>query len=458
MANTLCSFLRFPRVLDVSEYHHKELINVLETCAGFSKIQTPAEVHVAVPLDLQVVKNIQRVLAGVPNVKTLILPAVRDSINRVEVDEVLRASKTSEKVTFALSAGVSEGWASALDVGLGANSSLSSAGLRIYGSLNKSALHAVENLLFNKFLSSLSLTMWGDVQESLAEVLARGLAESAVKSLDLRFNGKLTFDGDYSLEEGLLRNGSLTNVKVSVNGELPVNWQAVGENLHAKLAEKGVVSAIYPSTFSKVKGGQVTRLNRMLLSKTHLEQQNVTLNVWGELSGDGPKAVGDFLLHSPVSHLTLNIYGQLTDEILRCAAKCVEEQKKPSSITINAGVQMTEKEKNLINELGLDKNPSVSLIVCGTGAPLKESSDSEVIPVDEPSSFFAFFKKAEKVSSKSLSLTVNHVSETSKLLPYKLGDGLKKITSLTSLTLTINIKLIVTEIGSWETDSQKVSH
>ena len=121
MANTLCSFLRFPRVLDVSEYHHKELINVLETCAGFSKIQTPAEVHVAVPLDLQVVKNIQRVLAGVPNVKTLILPAVRDSINRVEVDEVLRASKTLEKVTFALSAGVSEGWASALDVGLGAD-------------------------------------------------------------------------------------------------------------------------------------------------------------------------------------------------------------------------------------------------------------------------------------------------------------------------------------------------
>ena len=375
--------------------------------------------------------------------KTLILPAVSYSIDRAKVGEVLRASKTLEKVTFTLSADRGEGWASALDVGLGADSSLSSVGLRIDGILNQSALQAVENLLFNKCLSSLSITIYGDVQESLAKVLARGLAgKSAVKFLDLCVNGKLSFDGACSLEEGILRNGSLRNVKVSVNGELPVNWQAVGENLHAKLAEKGVVSSIYPNTFSKVKGSQVTRLNRMLLSKTHLVQQNVTLNVWGELSGDASKAVCEVLLHTPVSHLTLNIHGQLTDEILRCTARCVKEQEKPSSITINAWVQMTEKEKNLINELGLDKNPSVSLNVCETGAPLKESSDSEVISTDEPSSLFAFFEKAEKVSSKSLSLTVT-MPETTPYLSqfsfYALGQGLKKVTSLNSLTLAFNI-------------------
>ena len=440
MANTLCSFLPFPRVLHVSEHHHEELINVLEACAGFSKVQTPAEVHVAVPSGFQDVKNIQRVLAGVPNVKTLILPAVSDSIDRAEVGEVLRASKTLEKVTFTLSAGRGEGWASALDVGLSADSSLSSVGLRIFGVLNQFALQAVENLLFNKCLSSLSIAMYGDVQESLAKALAGGLAgNSAVKFLDLCVNGKLSFDGACSLEEGILRNGSLRNVKVSVNGELPVNWQAVGENLHAKLAKKGIVSSIYPNTFSKVKGSQVTRLNRMLLSKTHLVQQNVTLNIWGELSGDASKAVCEVLLHTPVSHLTLNIHGQLTDEILRCTARYAKEQEKPSSITINTWVQMTEKEKNLINELGLDKNPSVSLNVCKTGAPLKESSDSEVISSDEPSSLFAFFEKAEKVSSKSLSLTINLMPDTSHFSLYKLGHGLKKVTSLNSLTLAINI-------------------
>ena len=440
MANTLCSVFPFPRVLHVSEHHHEELINVLEACAGFSKVQTPAEVHVAVPSGFQDVKNIRRVLAGVPNVKTLILPAVSDSIDRAEVGEVLRANRTLEKVTFTLSAGRGEGWASALDVGLGADSSLSSVGLRIDGILNQSALKAVEDLLFNKCLSSLSISIYGDVQESLAKVLARGLAgKSAVKFLDLCVNGKLSFDGACSLEEGILRNGSLRNVKVSVNGELPVNWQAVGENLHAKLAEKGVVSSIYPNIFSKVKGSQVRRLNRMLLSKPHLVQRNVTLNIWGELSGDASKAVCEVLLNTPVSHLTLNIHGQLTDEILRCTARCVREQEKPSSITINSWVQMTEKEKNLINELGLDKNPSVSLNVCKTGAPLKESSDSEVISIDKPSSLFAFFEEEEKVSSKSFSLTISLMPDASRFSLYELGHGLKKVTSLNSLTLAINI-------------------
>ena len=451
MANTLCSFLPFPRVLHVSKHHYKEVINVLEACAGFSKVQTPAEVHVAVPSGFQDVKNIQCVLAGVPNVKTLILPAVSDRIDRAEVGEVLRANKTLEKVTFTLSAGRGEGWASALDVELGADSSLSSVGLRIDGILNQSALQAVENLLFNKCLSSLSISIYGDVQESLAKVLARGLAgKTAVKFLDLCVNGELSFDGACSLEEGILRNGSLRNVKVSVNGELPVNWQAVGENLHAKLAEKGVVSSIYPNIFSKVKGSQVRRLNRMLLSKTHLVQRNVTLNIWGELSGDASKAVCEVLLNTPVSHLTLNIHGQLTDEILRCTARCVREQEKPSSITINSWVQMTEKEKNLINELGLDKNPSVSLNVCKTGAPLKESGDSEVISIGEQSSLFAFFEKAEKVSSKSLSLTINLMSDTSRLSLYELGHGLKKVTSLNSLTLAINIYSDTDGLWTWK--------
>ena len=283
--------------------------------------------------------------------------------------------------------------------------------------------------------------MYGDVQESLVKALAGGLAgSSAVKFLDLCVNGKLSFDGACSLEEGILRNGSLRNVKVSVNGELPVNWQGVGENLHAKLAKKEVVSSIYPNIFSKVKGSQVRSLNRMPLSKTHFVQQNVTLNVWGDLSGDCSKALCEFLLRHPVSHLTLNIHGQLTDEILRCTARCVKEQEKPSSITINAWVlQMSEKENNLIKELGLDKNPLVSLNVCGFSEPLKESSDSEVFSSDEPSSLFAFFEEAEKVSSKSLSLTINLMPDTSHFSLFELEDGLKKVTSLNSLTLAINI-------------------
>ncbi|XP_044166822.1 uncharacterized protein LOC122950876 [Acropora millepora] len=441
MANILCSFLPFPRVLRVVSYYQCEgLVDVLEACAGFSKVQTP-EVHVALPgHGLQYFEFIQRLLARVPNVKRLVLPAISYSFDRAEIDEVLRASKTLEKVTYTLSAGRGEGWASTLDVGFGADSSLSSVGLRIYGMLTQYALQAVETLLFNKCLSTLSITVWGDVQKSLAKTLARGLAgKGAVKFLDLCVNGKLSFDGAYSLQEAILRNGSLKNVKVCVNGELPINWQAVEKNLHAELAEKGVVSRIYPNTVSNVKDSQVTCLNR-ILSKSHLVQQNLTLNVWGELRGDASKAVCEVLFHCPVSQLTLNIHGQLTDEILRCTTRCVKQQEKLSSITINAWVlQMTEKENNLINELGLDKNPSVSLNVCGFSEPLKESIDSEVILSNNPRSLNAFFKKAGKVSLKSLSLTVILMprDKTSFWLN-ELGNGLKKITSLNSLTLAID--------------------
>ena len=442
MAGTLCSFLPFPRVLHVSEYHYKDLINVLEACAGFSKVGTPAEVHVTIPPGSQVDKNIQRVLAGVPNVKTLTLPAVSYSIDHAEIGEVLRASKTLEKVTFALSAVRGQGWASALDVGLGADASLSSVGLRIYGILNQSALQAVENLLFNKCLSCLSLTVCGDVQESLAEALARGLAgESAVELLDLCVNGKLSVYGAYSLKEGILRNESLRNVHLSVNGELPVNWQAVVENLHAQLAKKGIVSAIYPNTFSKVKGNQLNRLNR-ILAKNDLLLQNVTLNVWGKLSGDGSKAVCEVLQHTPVSHLTLTIHGQLTEEILRCTARCVKYRQDIHFVTINTGAQMTKDESNLTKKLGLDKNPSVLLNVGGTSSPYKESGDNKVISTDEPESLIAFFEKAEEVSSKSLSFTINNqtpdYSCTGSFWEHELGEGLAKSTSLNSLELAIN--------------------
>ena len=439
MADALCSFLPFPRVLHVSEYN-KDLINILEACEGFSKVQTPAEVHVTIPPGLKVHKKMQRVLAGVTNLKTLTLPgSLSHSVDRAKVDRVPRACKTLEKVTFGLSAGLGEGWASALDVGLGADSSLSSVELRIDGILSQSALQGLENLMFKRCLSSLSITMYGNEQGSLAKVLARGLAgESALKFLDLCVNGKLSFDGASSLEDGILRNKSLRNVTLSVNGELPVNWQAVGKNLHAKLTEKGVVFAIYPNTFSEVKDSQVTPL-RWFLSRTDSVQQNVTLNVWGKLSGDVCTALYEILLHTPVSHLMLNIHGQLTEEILRCTAGCVKEQEKLSSITINAWVQVTEKENSLIKELGLDKNPSVSLNLCGTSAPLKESNGSEVISSYEPESLIAPFEKAEKVSSKSLFLTINKTFDTLDFWEYQLEESLAKSTSLNSLTLTFNI-------------------
>ncbi|XP_067019550.1 uncharacterized protein [Acropora muricata] len=412
MAKTLCSFLPFSRPLHVwGEGQCGALCDVLKECSELPEELTVAEVHISPFVASEYVSDLIDVLEDVK--KTL-----------------------GEKLTFALFADAGKGVSKVPDFGF------SSVRLRICGSLGSSSLQEVENLLLHKRLRSLSITVCGDAQESLVEALVRGLAgESAVKFLDLCVNGNFSFRGAYLLEEGIIRNRSLTNVKISVNGEPPENWQAVPKNLRAQFA---IVSEIYPDAFSKVKDSQLTHLNRFL-SKTDLKQQTATLNVWGELSGDGCKAVCEVLLHTPVTHLTLNVHGQLTDEMLRYIARCVEEQEKLSPITINAWVEMTEKENKLIKELGLDKNPLFSFNVCGTSAPLKESSDSKVVSSDEPQSLIAFFEKATKgpsseftedTSQKSLTIKIN--DDESNEWEHGLSEGLAGNTSLKSLTVEID--------------------
>ena len=415
MAKTLCSFLPFSRPLLVWKNSQcNDLCSVLTECSELPEELKVAEVHISPFVASEYVSDLVDVLEDVN--KTL-----------------------GEKLTFALFADVGKGVSKVPDFGL------SSVRLRICGSLGSSSLQEVENLLLHKCLSSLSITVCGDVQESLGETLARGLAgESAVKFLDLCVNGNFSFRGASLLRQGILRNRSLTSIKVSVNGEPPENWQAVAKNLRAQFAEKAIVSEIYPNTFSKVKDSQLTHLNRFL-SKTDLKQQTATLNVWGELSGDGCKAVCEVLLHTPVSHLTLNMHGQLTNEMLRYIARCVEEQEKLSLITINAWVEMTEKENKLIKELGLDKHPSFSLNVCGTSAPSKESNDSKVVSSDEPQSLIPFFEKATKGPSFEFTQDTSQKSVTIKIndgksieWEHSLGEGLAGNTSLKSLTLEID--------------------
>ena len=415
MAKTLCSFLPFSRPIHVwNDYQCNYLGFVLNECSELPEELQVAEVHISPFVDSDCVSE---------------LIDVREDVNKTLV----------EKVTFALFADVGRGVSKVPDFGF------SSVRLRICGSLGSFLLQDVEDLLLHKWLSSLSITVCGDVQESLVEALARGLAgESAVKFLDLCVIGHFSFRGASLLQQGILKNRSLTSIKVSVNGEPPENWQAVAKNLRAQFAEKAIVSEIYPNTFSKVKDSQVTHLNRFL-SKTDLKQQTATLNVWGELSGDGCKAVCEVLLHTPLSHLTLNIHGELTNEVLRYIARCVEEQEKLLPITINAWAEMTEKENKLIKELGLDKYPSFSLNVCGTSAPLKESSDERVFSSDEPQPLIALFEKATKgpfseftedISQKSLTIKVN--DDKSNEWEHSLCEGLAGNTSLKSLTLEID--------------------
>jgi len=326
MANTLCSFVPFPRVARLfchcdSVLQEWTLLKVLLFCRRFSNVEAPDEIHLQMsyfPSDF-IPLILVRDLASLPNLKSLdfsdcdmdvelahglfqslpnfaslgelALPDVAEMTDWGIVGEALKTSKSLEKVRCFLLGERGEGWARALDAGLCADTPLSSVDLTICGPMSETALQAFENLLLNKSLSSVSVIVEGDMSHSLAVSLSRALAgETAVKSLELRVNGKLSFCCANLIERGIVKNNSLSNLVVSLHGEVPANWQAIVKNLHVRLTEKSTVSfKICPNTFS-----QVTDLTHFRPYESNyglFEKKNVTLNVWGELTVDSAEAI-----------------------------------------------------------------------------------------------------------------------------------------------------------------------
>ena len=98
------------------------------------------------------------------------------------------------------------------------------------------------------------------------------------------------------IENGNVNNNSLSNLVFCVCGERPDNWQAVVENLNARLAEKLTITfEIYPNTLNPVTATQLTDFHPCVIKYELFEQESVTLNVWGELTVDGAEAVYNLL-------------------------------------------------------------------------------------------------------------------------------------------------------------------
>ena len=449
MANTLCSFMPFPRVVHLSfnselkEETESSLLRVLLFCRRFSKVKAPDEIYLKissyVALVFQSIKN--RDLASLPNLKSLdftdcyigrkwahrlfhslpdfafltelALPDVREVTYWRMVTKALTTSKTLETVGCFLLGERGEGWARALDAGLCADTPLSSVNLTICGPMSETGLQAFEKLLLNKSLSSVSVIVEGDIPGSLAVTLARCLTgQTVVKSLELRLKGKLSFCCANLIERGIVENNSLNNLVVSLHGELPDNWQAIVENLNVRLAKKSTVTfEIYPKTFSKVTATQLTDFLPCVITYGFFEQKTVTLNVWGELTVDGSEAIYNLLPFPSVGtlacHLTLNIHGKLTDDFLHCTARHADKQKPLCPLNINTWEQLTNEGRALFKELELDKNPAVTLNVCDKHLPSDESGDIEVVSIDDPESLSTLLEEAETAGKENLTVTIN---------------------------------------------------
>ena len=515
MANTLCSVFPFPRVvysIFFGDYGDKHwgLFRVLLFCRTFSKVARPDEIHLQIPvseplfsssimvkdlaslanlksldfsdcdLDVESAHELFQILPDFASLTGLALPDVPEMADWGTVVEALTTSKTLERVRCTLLGERGEGWARALDAALHADTPLSSVALRICGPMGETGLQALDSLLLNKSLSSVSVIVNGDMSYSLAIILSRALAgQTALKVLELRVNGKLSFCCANLIERGIVNNNSLCNLVVSLCGELPDNWQAIVENLNVRLAEKSsVVFAIYPNSFR-----QVNLWKRFFPYEANcgcFEQKTVTRDVWGELTVDDAKAIYSILSFPRVCHLTLNIHGKLTDDFLYCTARHVDKQKPLCPITINTWDQLSNEGKVLFKELELDTNPTVILNVCDKHVPSDESGDNEIESIDNPESLIVLLKGEENTGKetinvqrmdpscddsnfrflgrswydslglagnctlKSLTLTISNSTPRSAKSSSTLISLLEGFISLKSLTLTVN------EYNAWK--------
>ena len=481
MAKTLCSFLPFPRDVQFSFHSDWEgdeidssLLRVLLFCARFSKVEAPDTICVkassfpplfgrsvtvrdlaSLPnlksldfsqslLDFKLARDVFHILPDLASLTELSLPDIPEMPFWRTVAEALTTSKTLETVRCVLLGERGGNWARALDAGLCADTPVSSVNLTICGPMSETALQALENLLLNKSLSSVSITVEGDMPDSLAVILARALTDqTALKVLELRVNGKLSFFCANLIEQGIVKNNSLSNLVFSLHGERPDNWQAIVENLNVRLAEKSTVNfTIYPNTLSQVTASQVTDFRPSPIQYGLFARESFTLNVWGELTVDGAEAFYNVLPCSWVCHVTLNIHGKLTDDFLHCTARHVDKQKRLCPITINTWDQLTNEGKALFKELELDKNPAVTLNVCDVQVPSDESGDNKIVSTDNPASLVALLEEAENTRKENLTVTINVQSDdstyTGSSWNYGLHLGLARNCSLNSLTLTIN--------------------
>ena len=445
MANTLCSFMPFPRVVYASYHHYKawSLVRVLLFCRRFSKLKAPDKIYLQVPsyvflavhliehtnfsslpnlksldfsscvMKVQLARELFQSLPDFASLTELALPDLPDVTDWGIAAEALRTNKTLERVGFILLGERGEGWARALDAGLCADTPLSSVDLTIWGIMNGTALQALENLLLNKSLSSVSVIVKGDLPDSLALTLAKCLTgQTVVKSLELRINGKLSFCGANLIQGGIVKNTSLRKLDVCLYGELPHNWQAIAKNLNVRLTEKSIVIfKIHPNTFWQVTDTQLTDFRPYVINYGFFKQESVTLNVWGELTVDGAEALYNVLPCTWVCHLTLNIHGKLTHDFLHCTARHVDKQKSLCPITINTWEELSNEAEALFKELELHKNPAVTLNVCDVHVPSDESIDNEIVSIDNPASLIALFEEAEITGKENLTVTIDVQSD-----------------------------------------------
>ena len=473
IAVTLCSIIPFPEEVFLLDKDVYPFARVLIACKRFSNLQFPVKLTAAVlGMDLEeddVVFHCIECISKLTTVR-LELPASfrQGSPNKDRLYNWLSSSKSlseltlnslwndSEdvplllcnglascqsltKVKFTLSGKNSGAYFNAVDIGLSADNPLSSAiVLEIYGSMSHTAIQALQKLLTNKSLISLSLHICGDVGDLLVAAVSNALAkQTSLKSIDLRLGGKLSSSGVNILQKGLLENTSLNYFEVVVLGEVPDNWQSVMETIYS--TKKSVVTYVFcPNNVGNIAEEPI---DLVLAENGLVPKQHLTVSVWGKLSCEEAKALCKVLVSSSLALLTLNVHGNLTDDVIISIASGLKGCKTLSFLFVNIWGNLSLEGRTILSALN---NLSVHLNVHTTP---EESNLLLDVSVDNRSALKSFFAKVKDTSKEKVSLTINNNGDAIKEWAHHLSDALAENTSLTSLDLTLNNCLMDGNLG-----------
>ena len=476
MAETLCSYVPFPTHVEIAlDYEDDNIYHVLEACKTFANVLKPVQLTVCdspevsyeiVAESIQSCSQLQTLTIFTPAMTLDLMKALHnglsgnmtlseftlqlsDSISydvAVAIGESLAARKSLRKVTFQLDRVWGETWASAIEPALSADTLLQSVDLNVRGSLSDTAVPGLEKLLSNKALSSFSLNIFGDMQEREAAAVSRGITQqTAVKSLDLSVNGKLSLSCANVLQNSLLENRSLNDLVLNVRGEIPDNWQSVVENLHS--VKKGSVSCTFhPDPGSSITCDQVAHFCPPVVEKGLETKQHLTVVIWGELKCDGAEALCEVLVRVPLTSLRLKLYGKLSDGVATIIERYVRGQNTLHSLTIDIWDDLTSGAETVLQELSRN-NETVQLKLHGVSVVPKEACNALDVCIDNPASLTLMFSEVKNTRKERINLKIIDDDEVISDWPRLLGDALADTTSLITLDLTVSYYTMNPGIG-----------
>ena len=469
MAETLCSYIPFPTHVKINLSSNADNIyHVLEACKTFANVQKPVQLtvfessagvlsHENVAESIQSCSQLQTLSIFIPAMEPDLAKAlhnglsgnttlseftlqVSDSIHydaAVAIGESLAAHKALSKVTLQLDRVWGENWTSAIEPALSADTPLKSVDLQVRGSLSDTAVYGLGKLLSNKTLASFSLNISGDVLEFVASVISRGIAQqTTLKALAFSVDGNLSLSSLTALQNSLLENRSLSDLVLTLCGEIPDNWQCVVENLRS--VKKGSVSCTFhPDPGSSITCDQVAHFCPAVVEKGLETKQHLTVVIWGELKCDGAEALCEFLVRVPLTSLTLKVHGNLSDGVASIIKRYLGRQNTLSSLTIDIWGELAPGTGTLLQELS-DKNVTVQVKEHGVSVVPKEACNALDVCIDNPASLTPVFSDVKNTRKERINLKIINHDEVISDWPRLLGDALAENTSLTTLDLTVS--------------------